>query len=124
MGHPQCGRAYERLSHPSERVTIREFVDQFEDFGEWDGAKQTDYLAYFLVEIVGQPSFSSKEMTESFDILSMKPYSRLAQYLSEQANKGRGGKYIKVGKEYALERSVSARIRKQLQDEPKKILVS
>ena len=105
-------------------MTIKEFVDQFEDFTEWDGPKQVDYLAYFLIAIVGQPSFSTKEMVESFDILAMKPYSRLGPYLSEHANKGRGGKYIKVGREYGLERSVLEKIRKHVEDEPKRIQVS
>jgi len=105
-------------------VTIREFVDQFENFTEWDGPKQVDYLAYFLIAVVGQPSFSAKEMTESFDILAMKPYSRLGPYLSEHANRGKGGKYIKVGREYGLERSVLEKIRRQVEDEPKRIQVS
>jgi hypothetical protein len=105
-------------------VTIQEFVDQFEGFTGWDGRKQVDYLAYFLIAVVGQPSFSAREMTESFDILSMKPYSRIAPYLSENATRGRGGKYIKIGKEYGLERSVLENIRKHVEDEPKRIQVS
>ena len=105
-------------------MTIKEFVDQFDDFTEWDGRKQVDYLAYFLIAIVGQPSFSAKEMAESFDILNMKPYSRIAPYLSEHANRGRGGKYVKIGREYGLERSVLDNIRKQVEDEPKRIQVS
>jgi hypothetical protein len=105
-------------------VTIKEFVDQFEEFGEWDGRKQVDYLAYYLIAIVGQPSFSVKEMADSFDILSMKSYSRLGRYLSEHANRSRNGKYIKVGKEYGLERSVLERIRRHVEDEPKRIQVS
>ena len=105
-------------------MTIKEFADQFEDFSAWDGRKQVDYLAYFLIALVGQPSFSAREMAEAFDILSMKPYSRIAPYLSEHANKGKGGKYIKVGKEYGLERSIQEQIRKLVEDEPKKIRVS
>ncbi len=105
-------------------MTIREFVDQFDGFSKWDGRKQVDYLAYFLIVVVGQPSFSSREMEESFDILSMKPYSRVGPYLSEHANKGKGGRYIKVGREYTLERSVLDEIRKNVEDEPKRILVS
>jgi len=105
-------------------LTIKEFADQFEDFSAWDGRKQVDYLAYFLIALVGQPSFSAREMAEAFDILSMKPYSRIAPYLSEHANKGKGGKYIKVGKEYGLERSIQEQIRKLVEDEPKKIRVS
>jgi hypothetical protein len=105
-------------------LTIKEFVDQFEDFSRWDGRKQVDYLAYFLIAVVGQPSFSAREMAESFDILLMKPYSRIAPYLSEHANRGKGGKYVKVGREYGLERTVLDEIREQVEDEPKKIRVS
>lgn len=105
-------------------MTIKQFVDQFEDFTQWDGRKQVDYLAYFLIAIVGQPSFSAKEMAESFNILSMKPYSRIAPYLAEHANRGRGGKYVKIAKEYGLERSVLDDIRKQVEDEPRRIQVS
>ncbi len=45
-------------------MTIKEFVEQFEDFPRWDGRKQVDYLAYFLIAVVGQPSFSAREMAK------------------------------------------------------------
>jgi hypothetical protein len=105
-------------------LTINEFVDQLEDFSSWDGRKQVDYLAFFLIALVGQPSFSAREIAESFEVLSLKPYSRVAPYLSENAHRGRGGKYVKVGREYSLERSLLNEIRTRVEHEPKRLHVS
>lgn len=105
-------------------MTIKEFVELFDDFGERDGREQTDLLAYYLLSIVGQPSVSAKELRESFEILDLKPYPRLAPYLSENANNDRAGRYIKTNGEYRLVRSVSESIGRQVEDEPKKIRIS
>ena len=105
-------------------MTLIEFIDQFDDFTDWSGQQQVDLLAYFLEVFVGQPSFSAKEIDECFDLLKMKRYSRTGPYLSENANSRRGGKYIKVAKEYGLERGTLESIRKRVEHEPKQIRVS
>jgi hypothetical protein len=105
-------------------VTITEYVELFDDFGDWDGPKQVEYFAYFLTGVMGQRTFSAKEIKECFEVVYLKPYSRIAPFLSEHAHKGKGGRFVKLEGEYRLERSAFEDIRRKVEEEPKKIAVS
>lgn len=102
---------------------LEDFVGKFEDFAKWDTRKQIDYITYYLTGANGG-SCSAKEINNCFVELSIKPYKRLAQYLSENASDG-NGKYVK-GKTggYRLERRMQDDIRNEVENEPVKIQVS
>jgi hypothetical protein len=107
----------------SNKLTVAEFVESFDDFPEWDGPKQVDYFSFFLTGIENKASFTANDIEACFNAAHMRRYSRVAPYVSEQVSK-RNGKYIKVAKGYRLERSTYEEIRREVEDEPKKIAVS
>ncbi|MDP3014426.1 MAG: hypothetical protein Q8M92_09305 [Candidatus Subteraquimicrobiales bacterium] len=102
---------------------IESFIERFDDFSKWNGKKQVDYLAYFLMTEMAVDSFTAKQIHECFDLLSLKHYTRLAVYLSENAI-SRNGRYIKSKTGYCLERSVYNSIKQEVNNEPKKVQVS
>lgn len=104
--------------------SLEQFIDRFDGFSNWDGRKQVDYLAYFLIAEKGFDSFTVKQIRDCFHCLLLKEYSRIPAYLSENANRPHGGRYIKAEEGYHLERGTYDEIKKQVQNEPKKIQVS
>jgi hypothetical protein len=106
-----------------DKKRLEDFVERFDDFTAWDGKKQVDYFAYFLVVELGADSFTAKQVQDCFDILSLKQYTRVAVYLSENAG-SKNGKYIKSKTGYRLERSVHDEIKQVVNNEPKKVQVS
>lgn len=105
-------------------AAIDDFISNLEDFANWSGQKQVDWLAYYLQTINGSGGFTSKDVYDLFERLSLKPYSRLRAYLSEQSAKTRGGKYIKTKLGYRLGMGTSTDIKRVLDHEPKKIKAS
>ncbi len=102
---------------------LESFIDRFDDFSKWDGKRQVDYIAYFLMAEVGANSVTSKQIQECFDTLSLKPYTRTAVYLSESTS-DKNGRYVKSPTGYRLERSVYDDIKRAVNNEPQKIQVS
>lgn len=102
---------------------LESFVERFDDFSKWDSKRQVDYFAYFLITEAGGKSFKAKQIDECFDHLSLRPYKRTAVYLSENTAK-KDGRYIKDKTGYRLERSVYDDIKREVDNEPKKIQVS
>lgn len=107
-----------------DKNSLEKFIDRFDDFSNLDGKKQVDYFAYFLITENGFSSFTVKQIQDCFRCLSLKEYFRTPAYLSENANRSRGGRYVKAQKGYHLERGTYNEIKKQVQNEPKKIQVS
>lgn len=99
------------------------YASRLEGFAEWNQLKQVDYLAYFLSLRPETASFASKDIQKCFDVLALRPYQRLAVYLSENAGK-KDGKYVKTAKGYRLERAAFDAIRKVVDSEPKRAHVS
>jgi len=103
---------------------LETFLSEIDQFPRLPGKTQVDYFAYFLSSIKGLTEFTAKQIEECFVTSSLKQYSRMAVYLSEEATKSRGGKYIKCKTGYRLERSIFDEIRQKIEQEPKKIHVS
>jgi len=103
---------------------LANFYAKFEGFPRWEGKKQVDYFAYYLTEVRKQAEIKPSEIKACFSALSIIPYRRAPQYLSEEANKKRGGKYIKTEKGYRLERATLEKLQSEIEDIPKKKAVS
>lgn len=102
---------------------LEEFLNKFDDFSKWNGKDQVDYFAYFLTVEKGQESFTAKQVQDCFQSLSLKEYSRVSAYLSENVS-DKQGRYVKKDSGYRLERSVQDDIRQKVNNEPNKIQVS
>ena len=98
------------------------FIKRFDNFNELDKKKQVDYFGYFLTSELKIDSFTAKQIKECFDLLSIKQYSRIAAYLSENS-RNKKCKYLKNKIGYRLERSVYDSIKYEVINEPKKIQV-
>lgn len=107
-----------------DKNSLEQFIDRLDGFPKWEGKKQVDYIAYFLTAEEGLDNFTAKEIQDCFHQLSLKEYSRIPAYLSENAGKSRKGRYIKTKNGYRLERGVYDEIKEQVQNEPKKVQVS
>jgi hypothetical protein len=104
-------------------VTIEEFLQTIADFTVLEGKTQVDYLAFFLSEICKVKSFSAKDIEDNFGAVDVRPYSRIAPYLSEQAAT-RNGNYVKVSSGYRLARHRAEELRHKVGQEPKRIQVA
>lgn len=103
---------------------IEDFVDKFDDFTKWDARKQIDFFVYFLTSIKGVKSIVAKDIEKCFNDLSLRYYIRTPQYLSENANGLKNGKYIKQNPGYRLERKIYDEIDTLVKNEPARITVS
>lgn len=104
-------------------MTLISFVSLFDNFSSWDTKKQIDYFCYFLTSFFEKKRLAPKDIQECFSQLSMKEYSRLPQYLSENALNPKG-KYIRTKEGYRLERRTFDEIDMAVKNEPVKIQVS
>lgn len=105
-----------------ENMSLENFVNKIPEFNTLPGNKQTDFLAYFLVT-TPKKDFTVAELENCFKSLSMKPYSRLRVYLSEQAKLPKG-KYFKQYSGYSLARNAIEEISREIGQEPQKKQVS
>lgn len=103
---------------------MEDFFNQFDEFATWSAPKQTDYMVYYLIKHKGHTGITAKAISELATKLDLKPYSRLAPYLSE-SSKNKKGRYVKVRDGgYRLDRATFAAIDKEISNEPSKIMVS
>lgn len=106
-----------------DREKLESFIERFDDFSKWEGKKQVDYFAYFLMTEAGHASITAKQVQDCFNTLSLKNYARSSAYLSESAGH-KSGRYVKSQTGYRLERSAYDDIKRDVNNEPKKIQVS
>lgn len=104
-------------------MILSSFVSLFDSFSSWNTRKQIDYFCYFLTSISEKKGVTPKDIQECFIQLSMKEYSRLPQYLSENARDSKG-KYIRTKDGYRLECRTFDEINMTIKNEPVKIQVS
>lgn len=104
------------------REKLNLFAARFDDFATWSSTQQVDYLVYYLTSQPDVESVIIADIEECFELLDLRPYSRLAVYLSEGTKKN--GRYIKHTKGYRLERATFDAIRVVVDAEPKKVHVS
>lgn len=105
------------------REDLMLFASRFGDFSVWPVTKQIDYLVYY---IMGQPDLESAttaDIEKCMTLLDLRPYARLAVYLSEGTSK-KGGRYVKHAKGYRLERAAFDEIRSVVDAEPKRVQVA
>src|SRR5690242_3631898 len=80
------------------------YVSRFGDFASWKTTRQIDYLSYYLLGLDGTQSVTVVDLENCLVLLDLRPYSRLAVYLSEETKK-KGGRYVKHASGYRLERA-------------------
>lgn len=97
------------------------FVGRLDGFADWPSTKQIDFLFYHLTKQSGSATVSANDIERCFGLLDLRPYGRVAAYLSE--NIGRDGKYVKQARGYRLERGKYEAIRAFVDSEPKRVLV-
>lgn len=102
---------------------LEDYIERFDNFSKWNGKKQVDYFAYFLTTGTATENFTTKQVQECFDLLFLRPYPRVAAYLSENAS-SKSGRYIKSTTGYHLEKSICDEIKQEINNEPKRIQVS
>jgi hypothetical protein len=105
------------------KSSLELFVERLNGFASWPQSRQVDYVAYFLSLQEGFTSFTAKQIEDCFDLLSIRPYRRLAVYLSEGTAK-KDGKYLKSENGYRLERATHDEIRAAVDAEPPRAQVS
>jgi hypothetical protein len=104
--------------------SYQNFIDGFDDFSRWAPQTQADYTSYYLQTVEGAESVSSKAIMQKMRDAALREYSRLPQYLSENAG-SRNGKYIKSPKGgYRLVKGTFEDIDRAVKGEPQKVQVS
>ncbi len=104
-------------------MKLEEFVSKLNNFASWEDKKKIDFLAFFHTFKDSSHVFTATDIEQSLAVLDIRPYSRTAAYLSEEA-KSKTGKYLKQKKGYRLERKKFDEIKRQIENEPKMFEVS
>lgn len=99
------------------------YTSRFGDFASWTTTRQIDYLSYYLLGQNGTESVTVADLENSLSLLDLRPYSRLAVYLSEGTKK-KGGRYVKHSNGYRLERAAFDEIKAVVDSEPKRVHVA
>lgn len=102
---------------------LETFVSKFDNFSSWDPKIQIDFITYFLTG-TDLDAITAKHIADAFYTLSLRYYQRTPQYLSENANDRKTGKYIKRASGYRLERKTYDEIDLLVKNEPAKLSVS
>ncbi len=109
-----------------QQKDLDNFIRKLDHFAKWPRRQQVDYLAYFIAteRNKDRQSFTVAEIEDCYSALSLKKHPSIAVYLSTEANKKRGGRYIKALLGYCLERTAFDGIAENVNHEPKQIHVS
>lgn len=99
------------------------YISRFGDFASWKTIRQIDYLSYYLLGHDGAESVIVADLANCLTLLDLRPYSRLAVYLSEETKK-KGGRYVKHSNGYRLERAAFDEIKAVVDSEPKRVHVA
>lgn len=84
------------------------FTLRIPNFKNQSASQLIDYFAFFLQQVCAHSTFSSAQIRECFEYLSLRPYSNIPSYLSR--NSGKNGKYIKQKDGYMLDRSTREKL--------------
>lgn len=84
-------------------MNAEDFIRGIKEFNTLGTSEKDDLLGYFLLQIKGQKSITSKEIWSLCEDLRLPSTKRLPQYLSENS-KGKKSKYVKLKQGYALNR--------------------
>ena len=90
------------------------FTLRIPDFKNQSASHLIDYFAFFLQQSCNQTIFSSVQIRECFECLSLQPYSNIPSYLSK--NSGKNGKFIKQKNGYILNRSTREKLATTVED--------
>lgn len=92
---------------------LETFIEKVEGFEKLAASTKIDFFAYFLLIERKNDGFSSKEISECFDILHLPQYSNIPGYLSSKS-KGKEKRYIKKGSKYYLQRTFKQELDKRI----------
>jgi hypothetical protein len=92
---------------------LESFIEKISDFEVLTSSTQIDFFSYFLLIEKKQDGFVTKDISECFTELHLRPYSNIPSYLSTNS-KSRGKKFIKTNNRYYLERSFKLALDNQI----------
>lgn len=84
------------------------FTQRIPNFKNQSASQLIDYFTFFLQQVCGQRTFSSAQIRECFEYLSLRPYSNISSYLSR--NSGKNGKFIRQKDGYILDRTTREKL--------------
>lgn len=87
------------------KTELEDFVDSIENFQCLEDKVKVDLFAYFLTNSGGAGFVTGATLGGCFETLSMKKYSRISAYISEESKKKKDPRYIKCKQGYRLERN-------------------
>lgn len=100
-------------------MTTPDYITSIEGFYTASTKDQTDYIAFYLAHHKGVDAFTAKDITNICSEINLQPHTRLAQYLSEEANsKDVAKKYIKLSKGYQLHAPFRNQLEQQIAKAP------
>lgn len=103
-------------------MDIQQFVKSVPEFNSMTGGNQINYFAYFLLHEQKVEGFKAKDIQSCFDQLHLSPYSNIPSYLSKNAQRGKGQRFLKRKDLYILENSTKSEIeetiKREFQPEP------
>lgn len=98
-------------------MTLTQFVEQLEGFGDFTSSTRCDYFVLFLTTHGGKDGVLAKDIEKCFTDLRLPKYSNIPQYLSKwsvrpkKSNKKGVQKFVLQGGKYHLERTYEARLK-------------
>ena len=101
------------------------FVEKIENFSSLPDKEVVDHFSFFIMTTLKASRIQVFQLEDCFDALNLRPYSRIAAYLSEESTKKKVGKYVrpKTGG-YVLERSAFKKIEEKIEKSPQRKVVT
>lgn len=75
-------------------LDLNAFVKKIVGFYDLSSSKQIKYLVYFHQVISGSNLVSTKNISDSFELLHINPYSNIPAYLKRASAKGKGQEFL------------------------------
>ncbi len=98
------------------------FIQKVPNFVNKASSEMIVYFAYYCLSCESMKQFKTRQIEDCFEALSIKSYSNVAAHLRDHA-KGRDSFFIKGKDGYSLQRNLSDRIKKEL-DEDFEVIVT
>lgn len=95
---------------------LESFIQKISNFTIKTSSEMIVYFAYYCLFYESMQQIKAKQIEDCFGKLSIKPYSNVASYLRDHS-KGRDSFFIKGKDGYILQRNISDRIKKELDED-------
>ncbi|MCW2259606.1 MULTISPECIES: hypothetical protein [Sphingobacterium] len=84
-------------------MDLKSYLRKVSSFDSCSSSKKIDYFIHFLIDQRKLDGVKAKDIVECFNELSLSPYSNICSYLSKNAQRRKGQKFIKRKDLYILE---------------------